>query len=369
MIYNNPEYQKTAKQVYGEAIGVAAETLGWGKVGNIAKTVKASSVAQTVLRSAGTGAVFGGTTATGRALEDDKSGKEILKSAAIGTVTGAATGAALGYVSGKIGGKISKKEATKLASPNLNKAEREAAAKAGRLKPRTFLRSEKYTPSAKDKELGKVIQEAGLKGKNLTKDINKANKELGLTASELKKLLKEKGGIYNKNTIKGQLNKMKSDKTVDLIDAEVKVYDKMIAKFNKLADKHKNKGLDGLLEVRQQFDSWAKSNNPNIFNNKTGGSYRALTSVRDTINSYLNKQAKDNIVKISLKKQTNLYRIIENLAEKAATRGKQLQPSKLSRPLRKALGYGAAAAGGAYLFGKKGGGGGSGYVDISSFTE
>ena len=67
-----------------------------------------------------------------------------------------------------------------------------------------------------------------------------------------------------KNNVKGILNKMKTEKTVDLIDPEVRVYDKMV-KFNKMVDSKQNKGLDGLLELRQDFDAWAKSNTPTIF--------------------------------------------------------------------------------------------------------
>ena len=62
-------------------------------------------------------------------------------------------------------------------------------------------------------------------------------------------------------------------------------------------------------------------------------------AVRDTINDYINKQTGDDIVKLSLKKQSNLYTIIDNMAEKIASRGEQLQPSRISKPLRKALGY------------------------------
>ena len=354
-IFNNEEYQKTAKQILGEGAGVALETLGWGKVGGLAKGAKVATAGQTALRGATTGGVLGAGFSASEALQEDKSGKEVLGSAIKGGVTGAVTGGALGYGAGKLVGKIGTKKASKLVAPELSKAERVSAAKAGRLKPRTLLRSEKYTPSAKDKELGKLAQEVGLKGKNAPKDITRASSEIEREAIKLKEILKGKGGVYNKNTIKGQLNKMKSDITADLIEPEVKVYEKMIAKFNKLADTNKNKGLDGLLEVRQDFDKWAVSNSKNIFN-KENGSARALRAVRDTINDYINKQTGDNIVKTSLKKQSNLYTIIENMAEKVATRGEQLQPSRISKPLRRVLSYGAAA-GGAYLLGKKGGGG------------
>jgi len=343
-IFNNPEYQKTAKQVYGEAIGVAAETLGWGKIGNIAKTVKASTVAQTVLKSAKTGAILGGTISTGKAMEENKSTGNILKSGATGTVLGGITGAATGYVAGKLSGKIGEKQATKLVSKRLTDKGKVAAYKSGRATEAGLLKGEKIVSTKQEQELGKLAQEIGLKG-NSKKDISIVNTTTEKEAKALKETLKKTGAIYNKNNVKGTLNKLKEDQTIDLIDSEVGVYDKMIAKFNKMVDSKQNKGLDGLLELRQSFDSWAKSNNPNIFVNKRGGAYRALSSVRDSINGYINNKVRKDIVKQSLKKQSSLYTILENISETAAKGATKLKPSKLQTLGKKLLPWAGGATG------------------------
>jgi hypothetical protein len=344
-IFNNEEYQKTVKQIFGEGAGVALETLGWGKVGGLTKGVKVATVGQTALKGVTTGGVLGSGFSASQALQDNKSMEDVLKEGLKGGVLGAVTGGILGYGAGKLAGKIGTKQATKLVSPKLTSAERELAIRQGRLKGKTLLRSEKYIPSKTDKELGKLAQEVGLKGDDASRDAVRATKVIETEANKLKARLKETGAIYNRNTIKGQLNKMKADKTADLIDAETKVYDKMITKFNKLGDQKKNKGLDGLLEIRQEFDAWAKSNNPNIFENKRGGAYRALTAVRDTINDYINTQVGDDVVKASLKKQSNLYKIIENIAEKGATNEGKLQPSKLRVGVKKLLPWAGGAVG------------------------
>lgn len=341
-IYNNPEYQKTAKQVYGEAIGVAAETLGWGKVGNIAKTVKASTVAQTAIKATKTGAILGATTSAGSAMAENKSTDDILKSVGTGALTGAIIGGATGALAGKIGGKISNKSATKLASKRLSGKEKVLAYKTGRAKEATLLRSEKVIPTQKEKELGKLAQEIGLKG-NTQKDINKINKAIEQEAKALKKTLKESGAIYNKNNVKGVLNKMKKDKTIDLIEPEVKVYEKMIKKFNKMVDSKKNKGIDGLLELRQEFDKWAKSNSPTIFTNKRGGAYRAVSSVRDAVNTYIDKNVKGTAS--SLAKQRDLYTILDNISEKAAKGLTKLKPSKIKVSTKKLFPWAGGAAG------------------------
>ena len=341
-IFNRPEYQKTAKQVYGEAIGVAAETLGWGKVGNIAKTVKASTVAQTAIRAAKTGSILNATTSTGSAMAENKSIVDILKSGVTGALTGAIFGGATGALAGKIGGKISNKSATKLASKRLSSKEKVLAYKTGRAKEATLLRSEKVIPTQKEKELGKLAQEIGLKG-NTQKDINKINKAIEQEAKALKKTLKESGAIYNKNNVKGVLNKMKKDKTIDLIEPEVKVYEKMIKKFNKMVDSKKNKGIDGLLELRQEFDKWAKSNSPTIFTNKRGGAYRAVSSVRDAVNTYIDKNVKGTAS--SLAKQRDLYTILDNISEKAVKGSTKLKPSKIKVATKKLFPWAGGAVG------------------------
>lgn len=346
-IYNNPEYQKTAKQIYGEGIGVAAETLGWGKVGNIAKTVKAATVGQTVLKAAGSGAILSGVTSTANAMSENKSTDDILKSGAIGTATGAVLGGATGYVAGKLFGKLGEKKATQLVSERLSDKGKIIAYKTGRASEAGLLKSEKITSTKAEQELGKVAQDIGLMGKNKVKDISRVEKAISTEAEALKKTLKDSGAIYNKNNIKGSLNKMKEDKTIDLIDSEVVVYDKMIGKFNKMVENKNNKRLDGLLELRQDFDAWAKSNSPTIFENRRGGAYRALTSVRDNINSYINNKIPDNVVKQSLNKQTSLYKIWENLSEKAVRGGTKLKSSVAKNITKKLLPYAVASAGGA----------------------
>lgn len=365
-IYNNPEYQKTAKQIYGEAIGVAAETLGWGKIGNIAKTVKASTVLPTVLKSAGTGAVLGGVTSTAKAMEENKSTEDIIKSSATGTVVGGITGGALGYGANKLFGKIGEKQATKLVSAPITKKSKELAYRTGRASEASFLKSEKILPTKSEQELGKLAQDVGLKiGKNKS-NISKVNTAIEKEAEGLKQLLKETGAVYNKNNVKGQLNKMKSEVSEDLVDSEVKVYDKMVAKFNKMVEASDNKGLDGLLEVRQKFDQWLQSNNPNIFINKQGGVYRASKAVRESVNGYINKKVKNDIVVRSLKKQTDLYKIRENISKKSAGGGVKLKSSTIKKIGKKLLP--AALYGGATALGVKAVSGG-GKQSISNYSS
>jgi len=347
-IFNRPEYQKTAKQIYGEGLGVATEILGWGKVSGILKGAKGVTAAKTILKSVATGTVIGASTSTAEAMTQNKSTKDIVTSGLIGTAIGAGTGAAGGYIAGKLSSKLGSRSAVKLVSPRLTSKGKSAAYQAGKATERSLLRAEKIAPNKAEKELANLAQDINLKTGKTSSNVAKANKEIVREAEALKKILKDKGAIYNKNNVKGALNKMKSDKTIDLIEPEIKVYDKMIAKFNKLVENSKNKGLDGLLELRQKFDKQLLEANPNIFNNKNTGAYRALKGVRDAVNGYINKQAGDDIVSASLKKQTGLYRIISNISDKQAF-GKTKLKSSVVGGIRKKYGGKVAATGAAAL--------------------
>jgi hypothetical protein len=110
-IFNNPEYQKTAKQVFGEGLGTALETLSWGtygkvagaasKVPTIAKPIVSPSkqILGAVKEGAKIGGVFGTTYGTSEAMQENKSALDIAKSGLKSGVMGAVTG---GTISGAI---------------------------------------------------------------------------------------------------------------------------------------------------------------------------------------------------------------------------------------------------------------------------
>ena len=130
---------------------VALETLSWGKVGNLAKSSRALTAGQMAL-SAGTGGTIRAISGASQALQENKSMKDVAVSKGLkGGATGAVVGGAINYGTGKLVGKVSQKQATKIVSPKLTSAEKELAAKSGRLKSRTLLRGERYLPSDKDK--------------------------------------------------------------------------------------------------------------------------------------------------------------------------------------------------------------------------
>lgn len=111
-IFNRPEYQKTAKQVIGEAVGTGLEvasfgTFGAGKIPTIAKPVlsPAKKVLQGIKQGATIGSAYGSAFGVASAMEQNKSTSDIIKEGLTGGLTGALGGGVLGgTVSGLTGG-------------------------------------------------------------------------------------------------------------------------------------------------------------------------------------------------------------------------------------------------------------------------
>jgi hypothetical protein len=104
-IFNNKEYQKTAKQVFGEAAGTALETLSWGSYGEASKAIPSIakpilSPAKTIIEGAKSGAKaglsYGAISSGAKAMQDNKSVVDIAKDTLAGGATGAVGGAVIG---------------------------------------------------------------------------------------------------------------------------------------------------------------------------------------------------------------------------------------------------------------------------------
>ena len=104
-IFGEEEYQKTGKQVFGEAFGTVLEIASAGTFGKAASKIPTIvkpllSPAKTIAQGAKTGAKIGGTFGTGfgvsGAMQEDKSIGEIAKEGAISGGFGAVGGAVLG---------------------------------------------------------------------------------------------------------------------------------------------------------------------------------------------------------------------------------------------------------------------------------
>ena len=119
-----------------------------------------------------------------------------------------------------------------------------------------------------------------------------------------------------RSTIIKNVKKELADNPLLVWDAE-KTATKILNKFNQLVDEQPWTAL-WLLNAKKALDNWIKWQKPNAF---TGDKENALTialkSIRTNTNDLIDTKAIDIPVKETLKKQSNLYRAIDNIAPKA----------------------------------------------------
>lgn len=127
--------------------------------------------------------------------------------------------------------------------------------------------------------------------------------------------------IYPKKQLVSALNEAKvrlGENPLIVGDAE-KVAEKLLTKFEQIIAENEGKG-SGILKARKEFDAWVKSQKgTNIFDPKNENALSiALREIRQTANNFLDANAKNVAVKESLKRQSNLFRAMENITPKAA---------------------------------------------------
>ena len=132
-----------------------------------------------------------------------------------------------------------------------------------------------------------------------------------------------------------------------------KAYDAVIKKFGEFV---KTKDLAGLFEARQKFDQYIRTNFPKAFEADITGSVnpraQALHDVRTSVNEFISeKLPANNPYKFSLKTESSLIRVIENMGTKVkgtSQQGRIGSYFKKHPAIKTATQYGiATAAGGA----------------------
>lgn len=72
---------------------------------------------------------------------------------------------------------------------------------------------------------------------------------------------------------------------------------------------------EGMLKARQEFDTWVSKSYPNLYSNESWSPLKsAIVDIRSTANDMLADKIGGDVVKTSLKKQSQLYTIRDNIA-------------------------------------------------------
>lgn len=259
---------KSARQVFGEGLGVATDILGAGTLpGGVGQIAKAKTFGQGVIQGAKAGAVGGGIfgTAQGatRAAQENKTGGEIVGAGIgggiMGGVAGGVLGGAIGGVSGAIAGRADKAAMSKhdftldLVSEKPTTKVSEEAIRQGRATEPTFFGKAKIIPSTKDYRLADAVDEVVSTKNTPFQNVDAINQKVDQINTGVKNLIAQKKVPFNTNQLRTRLNAVKDEsKLIFASDTNAEnTYNAVVDEFMKHV---KSKDTLGLFEARQTFD-------------------------------------------------------------------------------------------------------------------
>lgn len=163
---------------------------------------------------------------------------------------------------------------------------------------------------------------SGVKQSNtLQGNFNAVSKEITREAQKLEAALKANDIPFPRKEFNARMTRVAdelSNNPLIVGDAE-KTAGRIVNKSKQLL-KDKPSTVSNLLKVRKELDAWIKSQKgTNIFDPKQENALSiALRAIRQETNSFIDSKAVNVSVKSSLKKQSNLFRALDNIAPKAA---------------------------------------------------
>ena len=192
-----------------------------------------------------------------------------------------------------------------------------------------------YLPTDNDLAIAEATQGIVSPTKNAAQNVASLNDEIARVGKENLDLAKNNPAIFNDKTVRAKLTANKEEYKplfTSEINAE-KTYQATIDKFMEILAKEGNTS-EGILLARQKFDNYIER----TFGEKyLGGPVRnarqaAIKDVRQGANNFLAENLPEgNPLKANLQRQTNMYRAIDNIAEKASPALKEGEKSLLKR--------------------------------------
>lgn len=353
-------YNKTAKQIYGEGLGVATDLIGAGALpGGLGAATKAKGLWQGIKTGAKAGAIggsiFGGSQGVARSAQANKSAGEIvgsgLRGGVEGGVLGGVIGGAIGGISGGIAGRAEKVAKSKegyvldLVSPKTNKVVSEQAIREGRVTEPGLLGRSKIIPSTKDYRIADAVDNYVSPKKTTLQNVDAINQGVDEINTGVKRLITSKKVPFNTNQLQSRLNSVRDEsKLVFASDATAeRTYDAVVAEFMKHV---KSKDTLGLFEARQIFDK-VPAIKKLLQSEGLGENVKKqiVLDIRRAANEYIASQLPaNNPYRALLRQESLMLEAVGNIAEKSAsTIGKnKLQILTSKYPIMKWLIGGAA---------------------------
>jgi len=185
-----------------------------------------------------------------------------------------------------------------------------------------FKRSE-IAPSTQELQLEEAVKT--VKGisdaKTSQQNFNVIQEATGKEAQLLEKQLADNDFIFPKKELNARLDAVKTKlaENPSLVGSNERVAEKLVDGFNRLLKDTQAKG-SSLLKLRKDYDNWVRAQKGDkIFDPKTENAFSVVNrEIRQGINDFLEEKAVNVSVKESLRKQSSLYRAMDNIKPKAA---------------------------------------------------
>jgi len=323
---------KSAKQVFGEAAGVATDILGAGALpGGVGAMTKATTIGGGIIKGAKAGAVggaiFGTAQGASRAAQENLTGGEIvaggIKGGIAGGVAGGVIGGAIGGVSGAIGGrqirKMNKEEkfALDLVSPKATPTIKGEALAQGRVTEAGLFKPSKITASKRDVQIADSVKGFVSSKKTDIQNIDALKNTVSSIDDNVTGYIVKNKTPFNAGQLKTRLVGGKDD--LRLIFASDKTaentYNAVVDEFMRNVSK---KDTAGLFQARKTFDR-IPAIKKLLETDKLGENARKeiVLVVRRAANEYIASQLpKGNQYRDLLMKESHMLEAIGNIAQK-----------------------------------------------------
>lgn len=156
--------------------------------------------------------------------------------------------------------------------------------------------------------------------KTLQGNFTAISEEVASEAKNLKDLLKKNDVLIPKREFTTELDNaiLRLQENPLLVGDAAKTAEKVVNKMKQIVDENPGTA-SGLLQSRKELDAWIKTQRPKIFDpNQESALSIAVREVRQSTNNFIDERVVNVAVKDSLRKQSHLFRAMDNIGPKAA---------------------------------------------------
>lgn len=207
-------------------------------------------------------------------------------------------------------------DAVEIVSPKMSAKDTANALAEGRGTGGGLLSKTKILPDKATTEIGKAVQGIVKTGVPAADNITSLRQAISSEAENLKSQIKDADHPYSFKELNSKLNAVDTP-----ISIKGTAFEKQIGAVKKAAmsiAKDSGGTVSSLLDARKAFDSLVSKEYPNLYDSASAPMKTAITSIRNTMNDFIEENLPANLsYKDSLGKQNMYYRAIDNISEKA----------------------------------------------------